>query len=267
MTYKAQFYPGNSIIAENRRKHMNPEHKFKKVRDVSDEGIVKILGHRNPGESYKTVHPPLAEMADDGDIIKHIVEASPGAKEGIRIRYIQFADSMYNAPAQPYDRARTYMWRYRGVDTGTLSGRQVIEIREQDLEKISKELIETDIFDPARSGMRGATVHGHSLRLDENGLMFDGLQRYMYDEKTGHVNYVKDQVGRPLDEKIDVGAPLDEDYLRKITTIYREDNVGLRQDREALEVIETIHTSRTEGGYGLGVFSKDLKKKLGEKNE
>ena len=174
MTYKAQFYPGNSIIAENRRKHMNPEHKFKKVRDVSDEGIVKILGHRNPGESYKTVYPPLAEMADDGDIIKHIVEASPDAKEGIRIRYIQFADSMYNAPAQPYDRARTYMWRYRGVDTGTLSGRQVIEIREQDLEKISKELIETDIFDPARSGMRGATVHGHSLRLDENGLMFDG---------------------------------------------------------------------------------------------
>ena len=57
-------------------------------------------------------------MEDDGDIIKKIVEPTPGAKEGIRVRYIQFADSMYNAPAQPYDRARTYMWRYRGVDTG-----------------------------------------------------------------------------------------------------------------------------------------------------
>jgi methyl-coenzyme M reductase gamma subunit len=171
---------------------------------------------------------------------------------------------MYNAPAQPYDRARTYMWRYRGVDTGTLSGRQVIEIREQDLEKISKELIETDIFDPARSGMRGATVHGHSLRLDENGLMFDGLQRYIFNEEDGHVYYVKDQVGRPLDELVDVGAPLDEEYLKEITTIYREDNIGMRQDKEALEVVENIHEARTKGGYGLGVFSKDLKKKLGE---
>lgn len=264
MGYKAQYGPGETIIAENRRKHMNPDHKFKKVRSVSDEGIVKILGHRNPGESYKTVHPPLAEMEDDGDIIKHIVEPTPGAAEGIRVRYIQFADSMYNAPAQPYDRARTYMWRYRGVDTGTLSGRQVIEIREQDLEKISKELVETDIFDPARCGMRGATVHGHSLRLDENGLMFDGLQRYVFNEEDGHVYYVKDQVGRPLDEAIDVGAPLDEEYLKEITTIYREDNVGMRQDKEALEVVENIHTARTEGGYGMSVFSKDLKKKLGE---
>ena len=203
-------------------------------------------------------------MEDDGDIIKHIVEPTPGAAEGIRVRYIQFADSMYNAPAQPYDRARTYMWRYRGVDTGTLSGRQVIEIREQDLEKISKDLVETDIFDPARCGMRGATVHGHSLRLDENGLMFDGLQRYIFNEEDGHVYYVKDQVGRPLDEAIDVGAPLDEEYLKEITTIYREDNIGMRQDKEALEVVENIHTARTEGGYGMNVFSKDLKKKLGE---
>jgi methyl-coenzyme M reductase gamma subunit len=171
---------------------------------------------------------------------------------------------MYNAPAQPYDRARTYMWRYRGVDTGTLSGRQVIEIREQDLEKIAKELVETDIFDPARCGMRGATVHGHSLRLDENGLMFDGLQRYIFNEEDGHVYYVKDQVGRPLDESIDVGAPLDEEYLKEITTIYREDNIGMRQDKEAIEVVENIHTARTEGGYGMNVFSKDLKKKLGE---
>ena len=203
-------------------------------------------------------------MEDDGDIIKSMVEPTPGASEGIRIRYIQFADSMYNAPAQPYDRARTYMWRYRGVDTGTLSGRQVIEIREQDLEKISKELVETDIFDPARCGMRGATVHGHSLRLDENGLMFDGLQRYIFNEEDGHVYYVKDQVGRPLDEAIDVGAPLDEEYLNEITTIYREDNVGMRQDKEAIEVVENIHTARTEGGYGMHVFSEDLKKKLGE---
>lgn len=264
MSYKAQFTPGETKIAENRRKHMDPTHKFKKIREVSDEGLVRILGHRNPGENYKTVHPPLDEMDMGGDIIREMVEPTPGAKQGIRVRYIQFADSMYNAPAQPYDRARNYMWRYRGVDTGTLSGRQVIEIREQDLEKISKELVETDIFDPAKSGMRGATVHGHSLRLDENGLMFDALQRYVFDEESGHIMYVKDQVGRPLDEAVDVGVPLEEDYLKDITTIYREDNVGLRSDDEAVDIVETIHSSRTKGGYGLGVFSKDLKMRLGE---
>ena len=73
MEYKAQFGPGETKIAENRRKHMNPDHEFKKIRSVSDEGLVKILGHRSPGESYKTVHPPLAEMEDDGDIIKSIL--------------------------------------------------------------------------------------------------------------------------------------------------------------------------------------------------
>ena len=264
MTYNAQFAPGETKIAENRRKHMNPDHQLKTIREVSDEGLVRILGHRTPGEDYKKVHPPLDEMDLNDDPVRDLVEPIHGAKEGIRVRYIQFADSMYNAHSQPYDRERTYMWRYRGVDTGTLSGRQVIEIRESDLEKISKELVETDLFDPARSGMRGATVHGHSLRLDENGLMFDGLQRYIYDEETGHVVYIKDQVGRLLDEGVDVGEPLPEDYLNEITTIYREDNIGLRSDKELIEVVENIHTSRTEGGFGLNVFKNDLKKRLGD---
>ncbi|MGN0094175.1 MAG: coenzyme-B sulfoethylthiotransferase subunit gamma [Methanobrevibacter sp.] len=262
--HKIQYSPGESIIGENRRKHLNPNYKLKKLREVSEEDVVNILGHRNPGEAYKTVHPPLEEMDSDDDVIKEIVEPTPGAKSGIRVRYIQFADSMYNAPAQPYDRARTYMRRYRGVDTGTLSGRQVIEVRELDLEKISKELIETELFDPARSGMRGATVHGHSLRLDENGLMFDGLQRYKFNEETGHVEYVKEQVGIPLDEPVDVGAPLEDDLLNEITTIYRSDNVGLRDDKEVVDVVENIHLARTLGGFGLDVFKNDLKKRLGE---
>jgi methyl-coenzyme M reductase gamma subunit len=38
----------------------------------------------------------------------------------------------------------------------------------------------------------------------------------------------------------------------------------MRQDKEAIEVVENIHTALTEGGYGMNVFSKDLKKKLGE---
>ena len=76
--------------------------------------------------------------------------------------------------------------------------------------------------------------------------------------------YVKDQVGRPLDEPVDVGEPLPQDYLAKITTIYRKDNIGMREDKEALEVVQIIHEARTKGGFGLGVFKKDLKKRLGE---
>lgn len=265
MAYDVHYSPGETIIAENRRKHMNLSYELKEMRNVADEDIVKLLGHRNPGEGYKTVHPPLEEMDFEEDAMKDLVEPIDGAKEGVRVRYVQFADSMYNAPAQPYDRARTYMWRYRGVDTGTLSGRQVIEMRELDLERITKSLIETELFDPAKTGLRGATVHGHSLRLDENGLMFDALQRYVYNEKTGHVNYVKDQVGRPLDEPVDVGEPLEEDHLKKITTIYRSENVGMREDKEAIEVVETIHTARTYGGFGMEVFKHDLRCKLGDK--
>ncbi len=264
MSYNAQYSPGETRIAENRRNHMNPDYELKKIREIADEDIVKILGHRNPGEGYKTVHPPLEEMDFDEDVMKELVEPIPGAKEGNRTRYVQFADSMYNAPAQPYDRARTYMWRFRGVDTGTLSGRQVIEIRELDLEKISKTLIETELFDPAKTGIRGATVHGHSLRLDENGLMFDALQRYVYNEQTNEISYIKDQVGRPLDEPVEMGEALNEEHLAKITTIYRSDNISMRDDKEALEVVETIHSSRTDGGFGLEVFNEDLKRKLGE---
>ncbi|MDR3291028.1 MAG: coenzyme-B sulfoethylthiotransferase subunit gamma [Methanobrevibacter sp.] len=264
MDYKAQYSPGETKIAENRRKHMDPTFEFKKLRNIPDKDIVNVLGHRNPGENYKTVHPPLDEMDSEEDMMKDLVEPIQGAKEGVRIRYIQFADSMYNAPAQPYDRARTYMWRFRGVDTGTLSGRQVIEMRELDLERISKLLLETEFFDPAKSGLRGATVHGHSLRLDEDGLMFDALQRYLYDKKTNKISYVKDQVGRPLDEPVNVGEPMDEEYLKEITTIYRSDNVSMREDKEAIEVVGSIHEARTNGGFGLEVFKNDLKYKLGE---
>ena len=264
MSYKAQYSPGNTKIAENRRNHLDPYYELKKIREIADEDIVKILGHRNPGEGYKTVHPPLEEMDFELDMMKEMVEPLPGAMQGNRTRYIQFADSMYNAPAQPYDRARTYMWRFRGVDTGTLSGRQVIEIRELDLEKISKTLTETELFDPAKSGIRGATVHGHSLRLDENGLMFDALQRYVYNEETKEISYIKDQVGRPLDEPVNMGEALDDEHLSNITTIYRSDNISMRDDPEAREVVETIHSSRTDGGFGLEVFKDDLKRKIGE---
>ncbi len=245
----AQFYPGTTKIAENRRKFMNPESELEKLREVSDEDVVNILGHRAPGEEYPSVHPPLEEMEEPEDPIREIVEPLDGAKAGDRVRYIQFTDSMYNAPAHPYIRSRAYMWRFRGADVGTLSGRQIIETRERDLEKLSKLLIETEFLDAARTGIRGKTVHGHSLRLDEDGMMFDMLQRRVYNKETGRVEMVKNQIGDELDEPIDLGEPLDEETLKEKTTIYRGDNIAFRDDKDVVEVTQRIHVLRTQGGF------------------
>jgi len=192
MAYTPQYGPGQSIVAENRRKQMNPNVKLEKIRNVTDEDIVLILGHRAPGQAYPSAHPPLAEQGEPDCPIRKIVTPTDGAKAGDRVRYIQFADSMFNAPSQPYQRTYTECYRYRGIDPGTLSGRQIVECRERDLEKISAELVNTNLFDPARVGIRGATVHGHSLRLAEDGMMFDMLQRCILEG--GTVKYVKDQM-------------------------------------------------------------------------
>lgn len=245
----AQFYPGSTKIAENRRKFMNPDAELEKLREISDEDVVRILGHRAPGEEYPSVHPPLEELDEPEDPIKDIVEPTEGAKAGDRVRYVQFTDSVYFAPAQPYIRSRAYLWRYRGADAGTLSGRQIIEARERDVEKIAKELIETEFFDPARTGIRGKSVHGHSLRLDENGMMFDMLRRQVYDEETGRVKMVKNQIGDELDEPIDLGEPLDEETLKEKTTIYRIDNIPYREDKDLLEIVQRIHQLRSEAGF------------------
>jgi len=60
--------------------------------------------------------------------------------------------------------------------------------------------------DVALCSMRGCTVHGHSLRLEENGMMFDMLSRTEMG-KDGNVYVLKDQVGIPLDKKINLGRP------------------------------------------------------------
>jgi methyl-coenzyme M reductase gamma subunit len=245
----AQFYPGTSQVAQNRRNLCNPDYKLEKFREISDEDVVKILGHRAPGEEYPSVHPPLEEMDEPDDVIREMVEPVDGAKAGDRVRYIQFVDSMYFAPAQPYVRSRAYLCRYRGADAGTLSGRQIIEARERDLEKISKELLETEFFDPARTGIRGASVHGHSLRLDEDGVMFDMLRRQVMNKETGKVEAVKDQIGEELDEPVVLGEPLDEATLRAKTTIYRMDGEAYRDDKDAVEVLHRIHVTRSNGGY------------------
>jgi len=245
----AQFYPGTSKVAENRRKFSNPDVELEKLREISDEDVVNILGHRAPGEEYPSVHPPLEEMDEPDDVIRDMVVPLDGAKAGDRVRYIQFTDSMYFAPVHPFIRSRAYLWRFRGADAGTLSGRQIIETRERDLEKYSKELLETEWFDPARTGIRGKTVHGHSLRLDEDGMMFDMLRRLIFNKSTGTVDAVKNQIGDELDEPVNMGEPLAESVLKEKTTIYRKDGEAYRDDAEAVEILHRIHVLRSQGGF------------------
>ncbi len=250
MAYKPQYGPGSTKIAENRRKQMDPAHKLEKLRDVTDEDVVLIMGHRAPGARYPSCHPPLAEQQEPACPIRKLVAATEGAKAGDRVRYIQFADSMYNAPCHPYLRSYLESYRFRGIDPGTLSGRQIVECRERDLEKYAKELVNTELFDPARTGIRGCTVHGHSLRLAEDGMMFDMLQRCILDKKGGVVKYVKDQVGAPLDKEVKIGKPMDEKWLKDHSTIFHSlVGTAFRDDAEYVEYIQRIHSLRTKYGF------------------
>ncbi len=249
MAYKRQFYPGTTTPAVNRRRYMDPKENLKKLREVAMEDVVRILGHRQPGEDYKSMHPPVEEGNEPDCPIRQMVEPIEGAKKGDRVRYVQFTDSVYFAPISPYQRAWMYLSRFRGIDTGTLSGRQIIEMRERDLEVLAKELIENETFDPALTGIRGATVHGHACRLDENGMMFDAWQRYEWDADKGEVVYVKDQVALPLDRRISVGKPADMKDLKERTTIFRADGVGMRDDAEVTMYGLRIHKLRTLAGF------------------
>ena len=248
MAFKPQYGPGTTKVAENRRNYMNPEYKLQKVRDITDEDIVLLMGHRAPGAAYPTAHPPLAEAGEPKCPIRKLVTPLEGAKAGDRVRYIQFADSMQFAPCHPYLRSYLESYRYRGVDPGTLSGRQIVECRERDLEKVAKELVATEIFDPARTGIRGATVHGHSLRLDEDGMMFDMLARRILDK--GTVKYVKNMIAEPLDKAVNVGKPMDDKWLKAHTTIYNSNGgTGFREDKEYVEYVQTVHSLRTKYGF------------------
>ena len=181
--------------------------------------------------------------------IRKMVEATPGAKAGDRVRYIQLTDSVYFSPFAPYTRTWAVNWRYRGMDTGVLSGRNPIEGRERDVEKVSKELLETEIFDPARTAVRGFTVHGHALRLDQNGLMFDAVRRYTFDKDKGVVTYIKDQVGVPLDRPVVIGKPLEEEELMKRTTQFRVDGVKMTDDKELMNFMYRLFELRVKSGF------------------
>ncbi len=245
MAYEPQFYPGATSVAENRRKHMSGN--VEKLREISDDDLTTVLGHRAPGTDYPSTHPPLAEMGEPECSIREIVEPTPGAKAGDRIRYVQFVDSMYNAPSTPYFRSYNAAINFRAVDPGTLSGRQVVEARERDMEELAKFQLETEMTCPALASLRGATVHGHSLRLQEDGVMFDMLERTVLEN--GSIVAVKDQVGRPIDKKVNMGKPMSEEEAAKRTTIYRVDNVAYRDDKEVIEWVHRVFDQRTKYGF------------------
>lgn len=245
MAYERQFYPGATSVAANRRKHMSG--KLEKLREISDEDLTAVLGHRAPGSDYPSTHPPLAEMGEPTCSTRENVAATPGAAAGDRVRYIQFADSMYNAPATPYFRSYFAAINFRGVDPGTLSGRQIVEARERDMEKCAKVQMETEITDHALAGVRGATVHGHSVRLQEDGVMFDMLDRRRLEG--GNIIMDKDQVAIPLDRKVNLGKPMSSEEAAKRTTIYRVDNVAFKDDAEVVEWVHRIFDQRTKFGF------------------
>jgi len=76
-------------------------------------------------------------------------------------------------------------------------------------------------------------VHGHSLRLAEDGVMFDMLQRTHLEG--GNIIEDKDQVGVPIDRKVNLGKPMSEAEAKKRTTIYRTDGVKYRDEPEVLD--------------------------------
>jgi|Deesub1362A_J573_1020465.scaffolds.fasta_scaffold00969_12 methyl-coenzyme M reductase gamma subunit len=247
--YKAQLYPGPDEVSERRRFVMDASRRLKKFRSIPDDNLVMLLGHRHPGELYLSIHPPLDELIEKYDPIKNIVEPTPGARAGDRIRFILFTDSVYYPPMAPWLRARTYLNRFRGIDTVVYSSRQLLEMRERDLEAVAKELIESNLFDPGRVAIRGLTAHGHSLRLDEDGLIFDARRRYKFDKDLGEVVYIKNAQAEILDMPIPIGRPLSEREARGQDVTYRWDVAPYKSRTEIMSVIARYGTARILGGY------------------
>ncbi len=247
--YVAQTYPGSDKVSDRRKKLMDKTKRLIKFRAIPDDNLVLLLGHRLTGESYVSVHPPLDELVEKYDPIKELVEPTPGARAGDRVRFIQFTDSVYYPPIAPWLRSRMYMSRFRGCDTVVYSSRQLLEMRERDLEATSKLLIETEVFNPAKTAVRGITVHGASLRLDEEGLMFDARRRYRLDKETGEVVYTKDQHAYVLDLPIPVGRPLTEREARRDDITYRWDVAPYPSRTEISTVLGRYVTGRIVSGF------------------
>jgi methyl-coenzyme M reductase gamma subunit len=81
-------------------------------------------------------------------------------------------------------------------------------------------------------------------------MMFDMLQRFVIDKKSGQIKYIKDQVGVPLDTEVKVGKAQDAKWLKAKTTMYHSMvGTGFRDDPEAVEYITRIHELRVKYGF------------------
>lgn len=267
-----QFRAGSSHVAETRKKYMNPKYRLKELSNVQEEDVVRLLAHRAPGEEYNSIHPPLEEMEEPECSVREMVEPTEGAKAGDRIKFVQFVDTMQFAPITPRERALAAYNRYRGIDCCVSSASMSIEARERDLEKISEELINSELYDTARTSLRARTTQGHALRLDEDGMMFDPMMRWRMDEATGEVIYMKDMLGGMMGKEVVFGKPLPEEELRERTTMYRNAAGGVWQEKddpESMDVIAEIHWKRTVGGFQPWKKMSEIKggkKDIGVKN-
>ncbi|MEM2266438.1 MAG: coenzyme-B sulfoethylthiotransferase subunit gamma, partial [Candidatus Hadarchaeales archaeon] len=62
--YEPQIYPGKDETSERRRKLWDKRRKLAKYREISDDDITRLLGHRPVGALYPSVHPPLEELIE-----------------------------------------------------------------------------------------------------------------------------------------------------------------------------------------------------------
>jgi methyl-coenzyme M reductase gamma subunit len=109
--------------------------------------------------------------------------------------------------------------------------------------------METELFDPARTAIRGITVHGSSLRLDEDGLMFDARRRYILNKETKEVVYIKNMHAQIIDKPVAVGRPFTEDELREFDVTYRWDTEMYKSRTEILLTINRIQKGRALAGW------------------
>jgi methyl-coenzyme M reductase gamma subunit len=77
--------------------------------------------------------------------------------------------------------------------------------------------------------------------------MFDMLERVR--KEGDNIIMHKDQVGRPIDKKVNLGKPMSEEEAAKRTTIYRVDNVAFRDDDEVIEWVQRVFDQRTIYGF------------------
>lgn len=247
--WEPQFYPGFGFASERRRKVVNRDRRLVKLRNIPDDDIVRLLGHRAPGGLYLSLHPPLDELMEAYDPIKELVVPSPGADSGDRMRFVQMVDSFWRPPIAPWLRERMYFTRFRGVDTVVEAERTLLEMRERDVEAAAKLMIEMEVFDTGRTALRSITPQGHSARLDEMDLMFDARKRYILDFDTGHIVYTKNMHAETLDKPVPLGYPVSENELKAIDPTYRWDTSQYKSKAEVLMVLSRIGELRILGGF------------------